>query len=509
MTVVLFMKARKANLPRSPQLSKRHIQTPQEMQELKISSPQKLPLDVLFQISNYLSPQGQLDFGLASLDLYAMIDPCVWKRILFDPNKTRAQAPLIHAVKTGNVPMLHMIHRLTDRTGRTIVKDWGEPAMPQLDLFELAARRSSASFKFLLEVIPLEGLMDDRLDTLGGAQFWLLAAAVRADKVSCVQLLLDHEVFVEAFDAETFGLLTIHCVKSAAMLRLLLNRGCTPSPGDIHRLARYVEDPSHADTIVTLVKDGLDVDNIRRWDFKTSLEAYDEHHPLTVNTQLSLGANPSGWREIAALVRGGLDIDSLRPGNYTTPLLEACDAANPLTIETLLRLGANPNGVGEIAGIITLKNNLKGKRALTRPIDVLLRSKAWAKRRCVTSGRMLRCFKALIDHGASTAPARFAGDPILALLKKIWRQLCPMARRAAGVGSRGLVTIDVLLEALPTVDIRSFGELCDVVVDANPTYCARAEGCRGQERLIQLLRQRKEPVRFRWHGYENAELALP
>ncbi|KAI6086811.1 hypothetical protein F4821DRAFT_259570 [Hypoxylon rubiginosum] len=167
----------------------------------------------------------------------------------------------------------------------------------------------------------------------------------------------------------------------------------------------------------------------------------------------------------------------------------------------LLRLGANPNGIGLLPGV----KDRSRKDFLTRPLDILLNNdtnRMWRRNWQSAAPILYRCVKPLIEHGASTSPAPYASDPIRILLDNIWRFLCPVARHAAKVGKKGQTTISQLLDALLTteVDIRPLDKLCDIVVDANPEYTRRSKGLRGKERLVRLLRQRKDalPLSFYW-----------
>ncbi|XXH03294.1 hypothetical protein Hte_009692 [Hypoxylon texense] len=200
------------------------------------------------------------------------------------------------------------------------------------------------------------------------------------------------------------------------------------------------------------------------------------------------------------LVEKGLDVDARSSEYSVTALSEACYTANPDDIKVLLRLGANPNGIGPVKG-------QKGHWRLTRPLDFLLcggYGSPWRSYWKHAADRMYRCVKLLIDSGASTARAPIAGDPIRLLLDNTWRLLCPVARRAAGVGLYRETTISQLLDALLTVNIQPLDKLCDVVVDTNPEYLRRSNGLRGRERLVRLLGQRKNlPLIFRWHARDG------
>ncbi|OTA90397.1 hypothetical protein M434DRAFT_398025 [Hypoxylon sp. CO27-5] len=138
-----------------------------------------------------------------------------------------------------------------------------------------------------------------------------------------------------------------------------------------------------------------------------------------------------------------------------------------------------------------------------RPIDQLLASQAWENNWTQTTTAMYRCFKALIEHGATITREPGKGDPIQKLLHCIWRVLCPRARVAARVGKGRRVTIERLLNALLKVDIEPFDKLCDVVVDTNQEYAAKAKGLRGKQRLVKLLRgEQNLPVKFEWNPFD-------
>ncbi|KAI4863521.1 hypothetical protein F4820DRAFT_426619 [Hypoxylon rubiginosum] len=225
-------------------------------------------------------------------------------------------------------------------------------------------------------------------------------------------------------------------------------------------------------------------------------------HDIFTKIRYSLRRDSSFYDLCTWLVSQGADIDARFSGSSSTSLSEACQWAYPYRIGSLLRLGANPNGIGLIKGTV---DDDHGK--LSRPLDILLNNRKkspWRRNWQDVAPKMYECVKLLIEYGASTAPAPFAGDPIRILLDNIWRLVCPVARRAAGVGKDGPATISQLLDALLTVNIRPLDELCDLVVDTNPEYSRRSKGLRGNERLVRLLGQRKNlPLKFQWKNRDN------
>ncbi|KAI1074632.1 hypothetical protein F5B20DRAFT_562964 [Whalleya microplaca] len=186
---------------------------------------------------------------------------------------------------------------------------------------------------------------------------------------------------------------------------------------------------------------------------------------------------------------------------YWTLLIRACDQYAPESIRVLLALGANPNGLGPVS----VRTRYR-REQLSRPIDFLLEESFadhWWRFKEDGMELLVKSAKLLIDHGATTAPARFAGDPVRTMLDRIWKTLCPLGRRAGNLGFEKYddVTVEDILDGLSDIDISPFDELCDIVADASPIYRDRTPGLRGKDRLFELLRQRGHKLQLWWRWF--------
>ncbi|CAJ2504963.1 Uu.00g123570.m01.CDS01 [Anthostomella pinea] len=122
------------------------------------------------------------------------------------------------------------------------------------------------------------------------------------------------------------------------------------------------------------------------------------------------------------------ELESTSKPHETTPVTSyLCSGPVRLpTLPALLRLGANPNGL--------VDESKHGRKDPRRPLDELLNSYRWTHfyDDWYTLGkRMYMYFKALLDQGATTSRARYSCDTVRVLVERIWRILCPVARRVA------------------------------------------------------------------------------
>ncbi|KAI0842381.1 hypothetical protein F5Y06DRAFT_305940 [Hypoxylon sp. FL0890] len=423
----------------------------------------KASLDVIIEISKHLKPKDRLTLSLTRKELHLPIHTYMLRHIIFDQDHSLATEPLLCAIKDDNVPLLSTIYDLVQSNTRqwhchSCVRDWNWYLGLSHNLFLEAVKRSrSKCLEFLLDTVgdSCKVTLSGELGCVRGYRYCttpkeLLKYAISIDAVECVNVILDRPHLFDLvgmprpnLSSEFDNEFQLRHKLSAPVAESLIDHGVKFIPGALSFLNRY-DGEYNVDLCRVLVK------------------------------------------------KGGLDVDYVNTFGETA-LFEACRDGNATAVETLLQLGANANGVG--------KEKLgTANPRLTRPIDILLKSGLWRHRNWHEVGTvMYRCIKALLEHGASTCKARFAAHPIQKLLDNIWILLCPCARVAAGVGESDEASLDQLLEALLTVDIRPFDKLCDMVVDADASYSAMAEGLRGKQRLAKLLSQQKNPpLRFNW-----------
>ncbi|KAI0012204.1 hypothetical protein F4779DRAFT_634746 [Xylariaceae sp. FL0662B] len=437
---------------------------------------QKLPFDILFEISEHISnPKDRMAFAFANRELFETIQPRILKACLFDPIIRVSRAPIHHAIYECNIPFLSTIYEITKGTWRDLLKDCeGKQAQPGFAslLFYATEAKNSKSLEFLLSLVPPETcaiapehdaftfkyesystIYRSGIHVSAGE---LLARAVTSQEgVDCALFLSSRKDLLQACDEDFLA--DIHMlVSSEAMSDVLLASNIQPNQTTLLRCC-YTYGPYR----------GI----------------------------------------IARLLELGLEIDSAQYDPADTPMIQLCSQLDVTGLQDFLARGANPNGIGPVTDKTRERIKL-----LSRPLDHLIESFSWQVYDFYDyeATKLRDCIKALVDHGASTAPARFAGDPIRTLLDSIWRKLCPMARFAAKVGKKKKyvtgdgtekpVKLGKLLKALSNVDISPFDEICDIVVDASADYTARAPGLRGKERLLELLRQRGNKLRvwFRW-----------
>ncbi|OTA70764.1 hypothetical protein K449DRAFT_19066 [Hypoxylon sp. EC38] len=425
---------------------------------------QRVSFDILLEIVKYAEPEDRTCLALARMELYSAIYPDILQHALFDLYNADALRPLRYAVRTGNLPMLSMIYNLIKSDTRKwhchkCTRDWNWYLghYYSLDLFELAMCNSSKSFEFLIDTMEDSGMVN--LKGEEGYQrgcHWattpeeLLGRAVWLDKLDCVRIILDRQ--------HLFGLAN------------------ESMPCSLHYEATGLHDKISAPVAEYLIDRGIKFSS----------------HSLV---HMCMGGFDGYFNADLARVlvnKLGLEVDYVSDYYFfrRTALSWACEYPCPAAVEALLELGANPNGV----------------KGMMRPIDQLLASQAWKNNWPKVATTMYRCFKALIEHGAAITREPGKGEgihPIQKLLHCIWRVLCPCARVAARAGKGRRVTIERLLNALLKVDIEPFDKLCDVVVDANQEYAAKAKGLRGKQRLVKLLRgEQNLPVKFEWNPFD-------
>ncbi|KAI1136248.1 hypothetical protein F5Y05DRAFT_392093 [Hypoxylon sp. FL0543] len=439
---------------------------------------QKVSFDLIVEISKRLEPEDRIELALTRRELYSSIYPCMLRHVLFELKKKHTLKPVVHAIRTDNLPMLSTVYGIFKSSNNRkwhcdrCVRDWkwflGYATYAER-ICRLAMLRSRKCFEFLLDSID-----DSCKGVLSGAQGaarrrrfcidpqHLLSSAInhREDGCSeeCIDVILDRQHLFDLVGMRRpllfsdFGNdFALRYNLTVPVAKTLIDHGIRFDP----------------DAVSLLIKSAVEF-KADLCEFIVNREGFDVGHEST-------GAQDG----VLALAR-------------------ACYFVHPTAVELFLRLGANPNGV---------EKETDGTN-FTRPIEILLDSEdPWILRRWpVVASDLYRCAKALVEHGASMSSPPVAARVIQKLLDHIWRALCPCARVAAGVG-RGDVSSDRLLEALLTVDIEPFDKLFDMVVDGHPKYRRRTKGLRGKQRLVKLLSQRKAlKVDFRWNGVNDGVL---
>ncbi|CAJ2511955.1 Uu.00g075800.m01.CDS01 [Anthostomella pinea] len=177
---------------------------------------QKLPFDILYEISKHLPYQDQASLDRADRDLHEVLTPRLLPNALSDTDWNKARRPLDHAITYGKIPLMASIFDLMKDTDRCTVANWQRRCAertwdwirhPDFDvslspdiavLLQMAAATNSDSLAYLMQKADLEGngMTFDYVFPEWHRWVWIPASAQKKTESILGRVVSEHDVSI-------------------------------------------------------------------------------------------------------------------------------------------------------------------------------------------------------------------------------------------------------------------------------------------------------------------------